>query len=155
MNGRGRLAVIERGREWIPGTFGDTLRGVTGESRFQLFGTDKNIVDNPVGLVSAMRNEEINVLSGNGLGGSSLINANVAIRPDRECFTEKNWPFRLRDRSVLDPYYDRAAWELGVSVEPCDNSPKSRAAIGCRQLGRLRCSIPNRRAGGHASGGPL
>ena len=127
MSGRGRLAVLERGREWIPGTFGDTLRGVTKESRFQLFGTDTNIVDNPVGLINAMRNEEVNVLSGNGLGGSSLVNANVAIRPDNECFSQKNWPFRLRDQSALDPYYDRAAWELGVSVEPPDISPKSRA----------------------------
>tara|TARA_R110002049_G_scaffold2750_8_gene22260 strand:+ start:210691 stop:212583 length:1893 start_codon:yes stop_codon:yes gene_type:complete len=127
MGCQGRLAVIERGREWIPGTYGDTLRGVTGESRFQLFGNDKNSVDNPVGLVSAMRNDEVNVLSGNGLGGSSLINANVAIRPDRDCFSQKNWPARLRDRSVLDPYYDIASWELGVSVEPPDISPKSRA----------------------------
>ena len=127
MAGRGRLALIERGREWVPGTFGDTLRGVTAESRFQLFGRDKNSIENPVGLVSAMRNDEVNVLSGNGLGGSSLINASVAIRPDRECFSQKNWPARLRDRRVLDPYYDRASWELGVSIEPPDLSPKSRA----------------------------
>ena len=127
MRGGGRLAVLERGREWVPGTFGDTLRGVTSESRFELFGRNENTVDNPVGLVSAMRNDEINVLTGNGLGGSSLINANVAIRPDRDCFSQKNWPARLRDRSVLDPYYDRASWELGVSVEPPDLSPKSRA----------------------------
>ena len=127
MAGRGRLALIERGREWVPGTFGDTLRGVTSESRFQLFGRNENSVDNPVGLVSAMRNDEVNVLSGNGLGGSSLINANVAIRPDPECFSQKNWPARLRDRSVLDPYYDLASWELGVTVEPPDLSPKARA----------------------------
>jgi len=122
-----RLAVIERGREWIPGTFADTLRGMMSQSRFELFGKEKNRVSNPVGLINAMQNDEINILSGNGLGGTSLINANVAIRPDRECFSEKNWPARLRDRSVLDPYYDRAAWELGVSVEPPDLSPKSRS----------------------------
>ncbi|NND98862.1 MAG: GMC family oxidoreductase [Pirellulaceae bacterium] len=122
-----RLAVIERGREWIPGTFGDTFLQATRESRFQLFGRDKNTIENPVGLVNAMRNDEVNVLSGSGLGGSSLINANVALRPDRECFEQSSWPVALRDRSVLDPYYDQAAWELGVASEPPDLSPKSRA----------------------------
>ena len=122
-----RIGILERGREWIPGTFGDTLRNVTAESRFHLFGRQKNTIDNPVGLVNMMRNDEVNVLSGSGLGGSSLINANVAIRPDRECFQQHQWPTALRDRSELDPYYDIAAWELGAATEPPDLSPKSRA----------------------------
>ncbi len=122
-----RLGILERGREWIPGTFGDTLGTLTAESRFHLFGKKKNTVDNPVGLVNMMRNDEVNVLSGSGLGGSSLINANVAIRPDRDCFMQPQWPTALHDRRVLDPYYDRAAWELGAAAEPPDMSPKARA----------------------------
>ena len=122
-----RLAVLERGREWIPGTFGDTFRQSTRESRFQLLGLNKSTVDNPVGLINAMQNDEVNVLSGNGLGGSSLINANVAIRPDHECFDQVQWPQALRDRHALDPYYDRASWELGAEVEPVDASPKAKS----------------------------
>ncbi len=120
-----RIAVIERGREWIPGTFGDTLRQVTRESRYTLLGPNKMTVDNPTGLINAMQNDEVNVLSGSGLGGSSLINANVAIRPDRECFEQPQWPVALRDPSVLNEYYNRAAWELGAEVEAIDASPKA------------------------------
>lgn len=120
-----RIAVIERGREWIPGTFGDTLRQITRESRNTLLGPNKMTLDNPTGLINAMQNDEVNVLSGSGLGGSSLINANVAIRPDRECFEQPQWPAALRDPSVLNEYYNRAAWELGAEAEAIDASPKA------------------------------
>jgi cholesterol oxidase len=122
-----RLAVLERGREWIPGTFGDTFRQTSRESRFQMLGPKKGEIDNPVGLVNVMQNDEVNVLSGSGLGGSSLINANVAIRADRECFAQSKWPVALRDRAVLEPYYDLAAAELGVQPEALDASPKARS----------------------------
>ena len=122
-----RLGVLERGREWIPGTFPDTLRKGTRESRFKLLGPRRNELANPVGLVNVVQNDEVNVLSGNGLGGSSLINASVAIRPDADCFGQPAWPAALRDRSVLDPYYDRASWELGVEVDPIDGTPKSKS----------------------------
>ena len=122
-----RLAVLERGREWVPGTFPDTFLKGGRESRFTLLGPRKNEIANPVGLVNVIQNDEVNVLSGNGLGGSSLINANVAIRPDVECFQQSAWPAALRDRSVLDPYYDLASQELGVEVDPIDWTPKSKA----------------------------
>ncbi len=119
-----RIGLIERGKEWIPGTFADTLRQITRESRYTLLGPQKNTINNPVGLINAMQNDEVNVLSGNGLGGTSLINANVSIRPDRECFAQSQWPLALRDRSALDHYYNRAAWELGATIEQVDASPK-------------------------------
>lgn len=120
-----RIGLVERGREWIPGTFGDTLRQASRESRFNLLGPRKGTIKNPVGLMNVMQNDEVNVLSGSGLGGSSLINASVAIRPDRDCFLQPEWPQALRDRAVLDPYYDRASIELGAVTEPIDASPKA------------------------------
>jgi len=122
-----RLAVLERGREWISGTFPDTLRKSTRESRFTLMGPRKNELANPIGLVNIVQNDEVNVLSGNGLGGTSLINASVAYRPDADCFQQSVWPAALRDRSMLDPYYDRASLELGVEVESVDATSKSKA----------------------------
>ncbi|TWU56257.1 GMC family oxidoreductase N-terminal domain-containing protein [Rubripirellula reticaptiva] len=122
-----RLAVLERGREWIPGTFADTFAGAMKQSRYQMLGPNKKTIDNPIGLFNAMQNDEVNVLSGNGLGGSSLINANVAIRPDADCFNQTDWPAALRDRRVLDPYYDRASLELDARVESIDASPKMRS----------------------------
>lgn len=122
-----RLGLIERGREYVPGTFSDRFVDTTKESRFKLLGRNKNTVDNPVGLVNAMQNDEVNVLSGSGLGGSSLINASVAIRPESAVFSQPCWPAALQNPLALDPYYGRASWELGAEFEPIDQTPKAKA----------------------------
>jgi cholesterol oxidase len=119
-----RLCLLERGREHVPGTFPDTFRGVMDETRFKAFGPNKRSINNPTGLFNAQQFDEIIVVSGSGLGGSSLINASVAIRPDRDVFWQEIWPRELRDRGFLDPYYELAEWELGVQREPLDYSPK-------------------------------
>ena len=48
----------------------------------------------------------LSVVEGSGLGGTSLINANVAIIPDREIFERTEWPRSLKYESLL-PYYLR------------------------------------------------
>lgn len=119
-----RLGVLERGREWIPGTFPDRLKDVTASSRLELLGPKKGEIHDPTGLFDVRQFEEITILAGSGLGGSSLINANVAYRPDREVFQQPMWPALLRDRVYLDAYYELAIAELGVRVEPLDYSSK-------------------------------
>ncbi len=121
-----RLAVLERGREWVPGTFPDTTQDMIEASRYRLF-VQKQDVRNPHGLFSVRQFNEISVLSGSGLGGSSLINASVAIRPDNEVFYQPWWPSPLRDRMFLDPYFDIAEWELGTIREPSDWTDKMRS----------------------------
>ena len=133
-----RLGIIERGKEWIPGNFPDNLKGMRAESRFELLGKNAKKMTNPLGLLNQTQNEEVNVLSGNGLGGSSLINANVAIRPDREVFNIPEWPEALRNRSVLDPYYNLAGKELNIRATPWDATPKMRAQrMASKNLVRL------------------
>ncbi len=122
-----RLGVLERGKEWIPGTFPDRLKDVTDQSRLELLGPRKGETHDPTGLYNVQQFEETTILSGCGLGGSSLINASVAIRPDREVFQQPMWPVRLRDRIYLDAYYELAAAELGARVEPLDASTKMAA----------------------------
>ncbi|MEO8268909.1 MAG: GMC family oxidoreductase N-terminal domain-containing protein [Aureliella sp.] len=119
-----RLGVLERGREWIPGTFPDRLPDLLEASRLDLIGRNKGTLRNPVGLFNINQSEEITTLSGSGLGGSSLINANVAYRPDSDVFTQAVWPVSLRDRAYLEPYFDRAEAELGVAREPSDHTYK-------------------------------
>lgn len=119
-----RLGVLERGREWVPGTFPDRLSDVTDNSRLELLGNKKGQVHDPVGLYNVQQSEQITVLSGSGLGGCSLINASVAYRPVREVFSQAVWPSLLRDRAALDPYYDLAEYELGVAREPWDHTHK-------------------------------
>ena len=48
------------------------------------------------------------MIKGSGLGGTSLINANVAIVPDREVFEQFHWPTAIT-YDALRPYYQRGA----------------------------------------------
>lgn len=122
-----RLGVLERGREWIPGTFPDRLKDLTGASRLELLGRQKGEMHDPTGLFDVRQSAEVTVLAGSGLGGSSLINASVAYRPDAEVFQQGMWPELLRDRAYLDAYFELAIAELGVQVEPLDASSKMQA----------------------------
>jgi cholesterol oxidase len=119
-----RLGVLERGKEWIPGTFPDRLKDVTGQSRLELMGPTKGETNDPTGLFNVQQFKETTILSGCGLGGSSLINASVAIQPDADVFQQSVWPQALRDRAFLDAYYELASAELGARVEPFDASGK-------------------------------
>ena len=121
-----RLCVIERGKEWTPGTFPDTFANVRGNARSVLAGPAKGQTVQPLGLFNLMMNDEINILSGSGLGGGSLINASIALRPHREVFEQQRWPDALKDMQVLSPYYDQVARSMSLSRTPVDQTPKVR-----------------------------
>jgi cholesterol oxidase len=96
------ICILERGKEWLPGQFPDSLERGVQESRSPL---------NALGLYDNNFSPDIGVVAGSGLGGTSLINANVAIRPDSEVFDQSPWPQAIRTLSQngqLTPYYDRA-----------------------------------------------
>ncbi|MCU0719826.1 MAG: GMC oxidoreductase [Pirellula sp.] len=122
-----RIGLLERGREWVPGNFPDTLKDVMSESRLNLFGLKQRKLQNPTGLFQVLQCDDIAVLSGSALGGSSLINANVAIRPDADVFLQTQWPTALRDMGVIEPYYDLTSAILNVRTEPHDWTFKMRA----------------------------
>ncbi len=119
-----RLCVLERGKEWVPGTFADSLRTGAQQTRNRVLGHAKGEVARPGGLLNFSQGGDLSVLTGSGLGGTSLINANVAIRPDAEVFQQSQWPLALRYPEVLDPFFDAACFELGVNRGPLDSSPK-------------------------------
>ena len=122
-----RICMLERGKEWIPGTFPDTFGNVSGDARANLTGPTKGQVTKPLGLFNLMMNDEVNVLSGNGLGGGSLINASIALRPHAEVFQQQRWPEALRNVDVLSPYYDAMARSMSLSRTPFDQTPKVRS----------------------------
>ena len=119
--------MIERGREWVPGTFPDRTVDVFKNTRNALAGRAKGQLNNPLGLYNVMMNDEVNVLTGNGLGGGSLVNASIALRPNHEVFEQKEWPKALRDVSVLNPYYKMVARQMNLSMTPFDQTPKVRS----------------------------
>src|SRR5215471_20701687 len=71
------VCILERGKEWQPEDFPETLPDVVGSALSSV---------NPLGLFELLNYPDISVIKGSGLGGTSLINANVAIKPDREVF---------------------------------------------------------------------
>src|ERR1019366_1308909 len=102
------VCILERGKERQPGEFPETLQGVVEEARSS---------DNPLGLFELLNYPDISVIKGSGLGGTSLINANVAIEPDREVFEQFRWPAAIAF-DELHPYYQRARDVLAPSVHP-------------------------------------
>lgn len=60
---------------------------------------------------------------GNGLGGTSLINANVMLEADTRVLRGAGWPRGLPD---LTPYYERARATLEPGPHP---SPPVKAAL--------------------------
>ena len=102
------ICILERGKEWEPGTFPESTADVLGATRSDA---------NPLGLYELLNHPDMSVIKGSGLGGTSLINANVAIRPDREVFEQFNWPASLT-YDALSPFYDRAGAVLAPSQHP-------------------------------------
>ncbi len=121
-----RLAVIERGREWIPGTFPDTFKGLSDNAMNAPWGRKRGQRINPLGLFNLSLSGEVNTLSANALGGTSILNASVALKPDSAVFAQKKWPAALRDRRVLDPYFEIAARSLNLQRTPHDQTSKVR-----------------------------
>ncbi|MEZ6121176.1 MAG: GMC family oxidoreductase N-terminal domain-containing protein, partial [Pirellulaceae bacterium] len=126
-----RLIVLERGRECLPGTFPDTLRGCVADLRQRPFSSAALSLKNPLGLLDLCSSPDINVISGSGLGGTSLVNANVAAVPDRDVFAQDPWPRVFHDATELDLGFRLAAYELNLQYSPCDTAKtKALARIG-------------------------
>ena len=123
-----QLCILERGQEWQPGSFPSDVPGVLQQARSDA---------NPLGLYEFLNYKDISVVKGSGLGGTSLINANVAIVPDAEVFRLAGWPRTLRYEEMLD-YYERVRDVLAAEPVPdADTAPPPAA----RSLGADRQEV--------------
>lgn len=111
------VCVLERGREMHPGDFPDTLMGAVRQVQMRLHGRRHGA---RTGLFDLRAGHDLSVLVGCGLGGTSLINAGVALRPPSWVFEDARWPAELRDTGsdVLAPYLGLAEEMLGVARFP-------------------------------------
>ena len=100
------VAVLERGREFqtgeFPSKFPDISRNFQVTRARSKTGPENALYDVRLG-------EDMHVLVGCGLGGGSLINAGVALRPDARVFDDAVWPGQLRQDGLLDEGFRRAA----------------------------------------------
>src|SRR6266700_85362 len=102
------LCILERGKEWVPGTFPNDVPGVLNHTRSDL---------NPLGLYELLNYQDISILKGSGLGGTSLVNANVAIVPDPDVFQLVGWPRSVR-YDDMQTWYDQARGILAAKPMP-------------------------------------
>ena len=89
-----QVCVLERGKEFQPGEYPDTQFEATREMQTDLpaFHTGSR-----TGLYDLRVNEDISVFLGCGLGGTSLVNANISLRAEPRVFDDPRWPRAVRD----------------------------------------------------------
>ena len=110
-----RVCVLERGREFKTGTFPARFPDLRAEMQV----TAKSWqTGSPSALYDVRIGADMHVLAGCGVGGGSLINAGVALRPDPRVFADAVWPGQIRQDSLLDEGFARAARWLRPTPDP-------------------------------------
>jgi cholesterol oxidase len=89
-----QVCVLERGQEFQPGEYPRTE--FEGLKEIQ-YNTADGHLGSRLGLFELHVNEDMNAVVGCGLGGTSLINAGVALPPDPRVWKEGPWPQALLD----------------------------------------------------------
>ncbi|MEK7400531.1 MAG: GMC family oxidoreductase [Candidatus Poribacteria bacterium] len=102
-----KVCVLERGKRYAKGSFPRTFEEFT-----KAFWSETNN-----GLLDFRLFKDIGVLIGSGVGGGSLIYANVHYRPPENVFNE-SFPKSIRGRKILDPYYNLVADMLKIRPVP-------------------------------------
>ena len=110
-----RLAVLEQGRHWRPGDFPITAKARRKTTR--LTGRAPKLGD-PAGLYYLSVGKGLTVFGASGLGGGSLINAGVVLRPDLGRLRKAGWPDAVVSDGLLLKGLDRAETMLGVAPVP-------------------------------------
>ncbi|HEY2951982.1 MAG TPA: GMC family oxidoreductase [Verrucomicrobiae bacterium] len=105
------VLVLERGKRYRPADF---PRDVTDVDRLFWRYPHRPAAQ---GLYDVRFFSGLAAVAASGVGGGSLIYANIHIRPDSVVFKDPRWP-RTINRTALDPYYDRVAQTLGVAPLP-------------------------------------
>ncbi|MCB1704445.1 MAG: alpha/beta fold hydrolase [Halioglobus sp.] len=147
------VVVLERGREYGLGDFPYDIEDLPSHIRMLRTGSG------PSGYPDALFNLHVgvenrdpaatdkdrakgrdraaaDVLVGSGLGGTSLINANVAERPEPHVFCKPRWPREFREApGLLDTAYTEVAARLGVAGYTGGEDGEFPKYTALRQLG--------------------
>ncbi len=90
-----KVTVLERGSEFLPGDFPNDISQLP--KFFRAPSADgQQVTGRANGLFELRAGPGVVSLVGNGLGGGSLINAGVVMRPDHEVFAQEAWPAAIR-----------------------------------------------------------
>ena len=123
-----RVLVLERGRRWDETTYPSVT------SRDWIFDVDEPERQN--GWMDIRWFRDMAVVQGAGVGGGSLIYANVSVPPPAATF-ETGWPTAI-DARELAPFVDRVGEMLEVSTIPAMQRTKRWGFVerGAKKLGQ-------------------
>ena len=121
-----QVAVFERGREFQSGDYPNHATALLKEVQADVCGIH---IGSPTALFDLRFNDDMNAIVGCGLGGTSLINANISLAPEPRIFEDPAWPVAVRHdarQGVLEPYFQYALNMLGAAPFPnqMPESPK-------------------------------
>jgi cholesterol oxidase len=132
-----KVLLLERGQAWPPGSFPRTPYA------FKNVGFWDPTPPHPLhGLFDVRSFSGIDAVVASGLGGGSLIYANVMLRKDADTFVREpdqegseDWPLTRED---LDPHYDRFLARQRPQQYPFDHEPYSATAktLALREAGQ-------------------
>ena len=110
-----RVCVLERGKEFPTGSFPSKFPDLRSEMQVR----GRNMRTGPdTALYDVRLGDDMHVLVGCGLGGGSLVNAGVALRPDPRVFADPVWPGEIGRDGTLDEGYRRAERWLRPAADP-------------------------------------
>lgn len=110
------VCILERGKEMLPGEYPNKISDAQGAMQFNVKG---GRIGSPDALFEVHVNDDQYALVGCGLGGTSLINANVSLELDKRLLGLEHWPAAFRDDPhAIDPYYERAREMLSPNAYP-------------------------------------
>ncbi|XP_022797350.1 uncharacterized protein LOC111335634 [Stylophora pistillata] len=90
------VCVLERGKEWLPGDFPETFKKASEHAQINFGGKGRKL-GQPSDLYELIITDDLTVVQGCGLGGGSLVNANVGLDAEPGVFQDPVWPKELRD----------------------------------------------------------
>ncbi len=125
----GKVLVLERGKRYPLGSYPRTPEAIS--RNFWNMPAEKRKRPKKIrqreerGMFDVRNYRHMDVVLGAGLGGGSLIYANVFLEPPPEIFDE-GWPRGL-NKTALQPYYDVAKEVLGARpIPPANGDPRRR-----------------------------
>ncbi|KAI0472100.1 glucose-methanol-choline oxidoreductase [Xylariaceae sp. FL0804] len=119
------VCLLERGKERWPGEYPssthESLEQVHYSGEFAPGWLPRKLVNggNPTGMYHLIFGNGQNAVVCNGLGGTSLMNANVYLPADEDSLRMEEWPREIRENPhCLDEYYKKAEEILEPSEYP-------------------------------------
>jgi cholesterol oxidase len=140
-----KVIVLERGEEWSSNEFPNDIGNAFGAVRLERNSATR-VMGSESGLFDLRVGGNFGALVGNGLGGTSLINANVVLEPDSRVFDKQI--------AATNDSAQRAAWPLALQSNGNPTAPilaldysKAKKALGAECFSNIEIDGPPNQQG--------